>query len=100
MSGWIVLASAAQVPGGPVPPRSPRACPGSYLARAGAFLHREIGVAMAGVQGTVGFNYFLRSVAEGAVHGASLDDAVRSATALEAMLGSAERGTWVRATYP
>ncbi len=38
---------------------------------------------------------FLRSVAEGTAHGASLDDAVRSAAALEAMLSSAERGTWV-----
>jgi predicted dehydrogenase len=38
---------------------------------------------------------FLRSVAEGTAHGATLDDAVRSATALDAMLSSAERGAWV-----
>jgi predicted dehydrogenase len=38
---------------------------------------------------------FLRSVAEGVAHGATLDDAVRSATALDAMLSSAERGAWV-----
>jgi predicted dehydrogenase len=38
---------------------------------------------------------FLRSVAEGAAHGATLDDAVRSATALDAMLRSAGSGEWV-----
>jgi predicted dehydrogenase len=42
---------------------------------------------------------FLRSVAaggaHGAAHGATLDDAVRSAAALEAMLISAERRAWV-----
>ena len=38
---------------------------------------------------------FLRSVAEGTAHGATLDDAVRSATALDAMLSSAESGEWV-----
>jgi predicted dehydrogenase len=38
---------------------------------------------------------FLRSVAEGTAHGATLDDAVRSATALDAMLSSAEGGAWV-----
>jgi predicted dehydrogenase len=38
---------------------------------------------------------FLRSVAEGTAYGATLDDAVRSAAALEAMLSSAERRTWV-----
>jgi predicted dehydrogenase len=38
---------------------------------------------------------FLRSVAEGVAYGATLDDAVRSAEALEAMTASAERGTWV-----
>jgi predicted dehydrogenase len=38
---------------------------------------------------------FLRSVAEGTAHGATLDDAVRSATALDAMLSSAESGAWV-----
>ena len=38
---------------------------------------------------------FLRSVAEGTAHGATLADAVRSAAALDAMLRSAERGEWV-----
>jgi predicted dehydrogenase len=38
---------------------------------------------------------FLRSVAEGTAHGATLDDAVRSATAVDAMLSSAGRGAWV-----
>jgi len=38
---------------------------------------------------------FLRSVAEGTAHGATLDDAVRSAAALDAMLSSAERRAWV-----
>jgi predicted dehydrogenase len=39
--------------------------------------------------------HFLRSVAEGTPYGATLDDAVRSATALDAMLSSAGRGAWV-----
>jgi predicted dehydrogenase len=39
---------------------------------------------------------FLSSIAEGTAHGATLDDGVRSAVALEAMLRSAERGTWMR----
>jgi predicted dehydrogenase len=39
--------------------------------------------------------HFLRSVAEGTAHGATLDDAVRSAAALDAMLSSAARGAWV-----
>lgn len=34
-------------------------------------------------------------VAEGTAHGATLDDAVRSAAALDAMLSSAERRAWV-----
>ena len=38
---------------------------------------------------------FLRSVTEGRAHGATLDDAVRSATVLDAMLSSASSGTWV-----
>jgi predicted dehydrogenase len=38
---------------------------------------------------------FLRSATEGAAHGATLDDAVRSAEVLEAMTASAEQGTWV-----
>jgi predicted dehydrogenase len=39
---------------------------------------------------------FLRSIAEGAPHGATLDDAVRSAVALDAMERSAASGGWVR----
>jgi predicted dehydrogenase len=39
--------------------------------------------------------HFLRSVTEGTAHGATLDDAVRSAAALDAMLSSAERRAWV-----
>jgi predicted dehydrogenase len=38
---------------------------------------------------------FLRSVAEGVPYGAALDDAVRSAEALEAMTASAEQGKWI-----
>lgn len=38
---------------------------------------------------------FVRSIAEGTAYGATLDDAVNSATVLDAMARSAERGTWV-----
>ncbi|MFF7159835.1 Gfo/Idh/MocA family protein [Streptomyces sp. NPDC008086] len=38
---------------------------------------------------------FLRSVAEGTPHGATLDDAVRSAAVLDAMARSAQSGAWV-----
>ncbi|WP_030611340.1 Gfo/Idh/MocA family protein [Streptomyces fulvoviolaceus] len=38
---------------------------------------------------------FLRSVTEGAAHGATLADAVHSAAVLDAMVRSAESGTWV-----
>jgi predicted dehydrogenase len=38
---------------------------------------------------------FLRSIADGTPHGATLDDAVRSAEALDAMAESARTGTWV-----
>ncbi|MGV9564543.1 Gfo/Idh/MocA family protein [Streptomyces sp. NPDC003480] len=38
---------------------------------------------------------FLRSVAEGRAYGPTLDDAVRSAAALDAMSRSARRGAWV-----
>lgn len=38
---------------------------------------------------------FLRSVAEGTPHGATLEDAVHSATALDAMNRSVESGAWV-----
>lgn len=39
---------------------------------------------------------FLRSVADDVPHGATLDDAVRSAVALDAMARSAETGEWVK----
>jgi predicted dehydrogenase len=38
---------------------------------------------------------FLHSIADGTPHGATLDDAVRSAEALDAMADSARTGTWV-----
>ncbi|MFD3496927.1 Gfo/Idh/MocA family protein [Streptomyces sp. NPDC058678] len=38
---------------------------------------------------------FLRSIAEGTPHGATLTDAVHSAAALDAMVRSAESGAWV-----
>ncbi|MEW2399017.1 Gfo/Idh/MocA family oxidoreductase [Streptomyces sp. NPDC046862] len=41
---------------------------------------------------------FLRSIAEGTPHGATLEDAVHSATALDAMSRSVERGAWVDVT--
>ncbi|MBI0293796.1 Gfo/Idh/MocA family oxidoreductase [Streptomyces sp. PRKS01-29] len=40
-------------------------------------------------------HHFLRSIAEGTAHGATLDDAVHSATLLDAMTRSADLGTWV-----
>jgi predicted dehydrogenase len=39
--------------------------------------------------------HFLRSIAEAAPYGPSLDDAVQSAEALEAMARSAATGSWV-----
>jgi predicted dehydrogenase len=39
---------------------------------------------------------FLRSITEGTPHGAILQDAVRSAAALDAMARSAQTGTWVK----
>ena len=41
---------------------------------------------------------FLRSVAEGTPHGATLTDAVHSATALDAMARSAQSGSWAEVT--
>jgi predicted dehydrogenase len=41
---------------------------------------------------------FLRSIAEGTPHGATLADAVHSAAVLDAMARSAESGTWVDVT--
>jgi len=39
---------------------------------------------------------FLRSIADQAPHGATVEDAVRSAATLDAMVRSAETGTWVK----
>jgi predicted dehydrogenase len=41
---------------------------------------------------------FLRSIADGSPHGTTLDDAVRSAAALDAMARSAQTGGWVPVT--
>jgi predicted dehydrogenase len=41
---------------------------------------------------------FIRSIAEDAPYGTTLQDAVRAATVLDAMTGSAERGSWVTVT--
>jgi predicted dehydrogenase len=43
---------------------------------------------------------FLRSIADGTPHGATLDDAVRSAEALDAMVRSAATGGWVALRPP
>ena len=40
--------------------------------------------------------YFVRSIAEGRPYGTTLDDAVRSAVALDAMTRSVETGAWVK----
>jgi predicted dehydrogenase len=44
--------------------------------------------------------HFLRSIADGDPHGATVEDAVRSAATLDAMARSAETGTWVKVTAP
>ncbi|HET6814143.1 MAG TPA: gfo/Idh/MocA family oxidoreductase, partial [Actinomycetota bacterium] len=43
---------------------------------------------------------FLRSIAEGTAHGATVADAVRSAATLDAMAKAAETGTWVKVPTP
>ena len=43
---------------------------------------------------------FVRSIAEGTPHGATIDDAVRSAEALDAMAESARVGAWVPVGHP
>ncbi|MFJ3669971.1 Gfo/Idh/MocA family protein [Streptomyces sp. NPDC090106] len=63
----------------------------------------EFGAFQPGAANTMGYDdlkvveayRFLRSVAENTPYGATLDDAVASATALDAMSRSAERRTWV-----
>ncbi|MBV1938845.1 Gfo/Idh/MocA family oxidoreductase [Streptomyces sp. BV286] len=65
--------------------------------------HGEYGAFQPGAANSMGYDdlkvieayNFLRSVAEGTPHGATLDDAVHSAAALDAMARSAEQGTWV-----
>ncbi|MFF5585308.1 Gfo/Idh/MocA family protein [Streptomyces hygroscopicus] len=65
--------------------------------------HGEYGAFQPGAANSMGYDdlkvieayHFLRSIAEGTAHGATLDDAVRSATVLDAMARSAERGAWV-----
>ncbi|MEU6194338.1 Gfo/Idh/MocA family oxidoreductase [Streptomyces sp. NPDC047061] len=65
--------------------------------------HGEYGAFQPGAANAMGYDdlkvieahTFLRSVAEGTSHGATLDDAVHSATALDAMSRSAAQGTWV-----
>jgi predicted dehydrogenase len=39
--------------------------------------------------------HFVRSIAEGRPYGATVDDAVRSAVALDAMSRSVETGSWI-----
>ncbi|MFD4502377.1 Gfo/Idh/MocA family protein [Streptomyces sp. NPDC058457] len=65
--------------------------------------HGEYGAFQPGAANAMGYDdlkviearNFLRSVAEGTSYGATLDDAVHSATALDAMSRSAAQGTWV-----
>ncbi|MFE2029836.1 Gfo/Idh/MocA family protein [Streptomyces hygroscopicus] len=65
--------------------------------------HGEYGAFQPGAANSMGYDdlkvieayHFLRSIAEGTAHGATLEDAVRSATVLDAMARSAERGAWV-----
>jgi predicted dehydrogenase len=66
--------------------------------------HGEYGAFQPGAAIAMGYDdlkvieayHFLRSIAEGVPHGTTLDDAVRSALALDAMARSAETGTWVK----
>ncbi|CAM5620111.1 Oxidoreductase OS=Streptomyces fumanus OX=67302 GN=GCM10018772_35620 PE=4 SV=1 [Streptomyces fumanus] len=65
--------------------------------------HGEFGAFQPGAANAMGYDdlkvveayRFLRSVAEGAPYGATLTDAVRAATVLDAMARSARDGTWV-----
>ncbi|MGW1023620.1 Gfo/Idh/MocA family protein [Streptomyces sp. NPDC002577] len=66
-------------------------------------VHGEYGAFQPGAATSMGYDdlkvieayRFLRSVADGSPYGATLDDAVASAVALDAMARSAEQGTWV-----
>ncbi|MFJ9704711.1 Gfo/Idh/MocA family protein [Streptomyces sp. NPDC101234] len=65
--------------------------------------HGEYGAFQPGSANAMGYDdlkvieahNFLRSIAEGTAYGATLEDAVHSATALDAMSRSAEQRTWV-----
>ncbi|GHH29075.1 Gfo/Idh/MocA family protein [Streptomyces lanatus] len=65
--------------------------------------HGEYGAFQPGAATSMGYDdlkvieaqRFLRSIAEGTPHGATLADAVHSATVLDAMSRSAESGSWV-----
>ncbi|MEV5954800.1 Gfo/Idh/MocA family oxidoreductase [Streptomyces sp. NPDC051987] len=65
--------------------------------------HGEYGAFQPGAANAMGYDdlkviearAFLRSIADGTDHGPTLDDAVHSATALDAMSRSAEQRTWV-----
>ncbi|GED88990.1 Gfo/Idh/MocA family protein [Streptomyces sp. 6-11-2] len=65
--------------------------------------HGEYGAFQPGAANAMGYDdlkvieayHFLRSVTEGGVHGATLDDAVAAAVALDAMARSAEEHGWV-----
>ncbi|WP_316771042.1 Gfo/Idh/MocA family protein [Streptomyces sasae] len=65
--------------------------------------HGEYGAFQPGSANAMGYDdlkviearNFLRSIAEGTAYGATLEDAVHSATALDAMSRAAEQGTWV-----
>ncbi|QOV33952.1 Gfo/Idh/MocA family oxidoreductase [Streptomyces ferrugineus] len=70
--------------------------------------HGEYGAFQPGAATSMGYDdlkvieaqRFLRSVAEGTPHGATLADAVHSATVLDAMSRSAESGSWVDVEVP
>ncbi|CAL9368879.1 Gfo/Idh/MocA family oxidoreductase [Streptomyces sp. Tu 3180] len=70
--------------------------------------HGEFGAFQPGAANAMGYDdlkvveayRFLRSVAEGVPHGATLADAVRSAAALDAMVRSAGSGAWVTVDAP
>lgn len=65
--------------------------------------HGEYGAFQPGSATSMGYDdlkvieahHFLRSIADGTAHGPTLEDAVRSAAALDAMSRSAEQGCWV-----
>ena len=66
--------------------------------------HGDFGAFQPGAANAMGYDdlkvieayEFLRSIADGIPHGATLADAVRSARALDAMVESVASGGWVR----